>query len=171
MRSLVVRIIHCLPGVLLLLSLTALSIEVSVAAQQNSNANVYVKPIKKPLTEVYKKVFTALENGGYFVVFEPNIGKNLEHFAQRWGDDYNRNKLEAIRSMVFSNAWYDNQISNADPEMLALSPLHITLTHKKGVTTILFVRPSVVAADSPARKVVTELEQDVIKTIERIVFY
>lgn len=171
MRSLAVRIIHSLPGLLLLLSLTALSIEVSVAAPQNSNANVYVKPIKKPLSEVYKKVFTALENGGYFVVFEPNIGKNLEHFAQRWGDDYNKNKLEAIRSMVFSNAWYDNQISNADPEMLALSPLHITLTYKQGVTTILFVRPSIAAADSSARKVVTELEQDVIKTIERIVFY
>ncbi|MGD8407908.1 MAG: DUF302 domain-containing protein, partial [Thiohalophilus sp.] len=84
---------------------------------------------------------------------------------------YNRNKLEEIRSMVFCNAWYANQISNADPELLALCPLHLTLIHKKGMTTILFVRPSQVAADSPAKKVATELENDVINTIERIVFY
>ncbi|MGD8547829.1 MAG: DUF302 domain-containing protein [Thiohalophilus sp.] len=140
-------------------------------ADAPSNTRVYVKKIKQPLPEVYTKVFTAMENGGYFVLFEPNIGKNLEHFSQRWGDDYNRNKLEEIRSMVFCNAWYANQISNADPELLALCPLHLTLIHKKGMTTILFVRPSQVAADSPAKKVATELENDVINTIERIVFY
>ncbi|MDZ7663200.1 DUF302 domain-containing protein [Thiohalophilus sp.] len=142
-----------------------------VEGKAQSDSRVYVKNVKKPLTEVYSKVFTALENGGYFVLFEPNIGKNLEHFTQRWGDDYNRNKLEAIRSLVFSNAWYVNQISNADPELLALSPLHLTFTYKEGMTTILFTRPSGVAADSPAKKVATELENDVINTIERIVFY
>lgn len=138
---------------------------------QTADSRLYVKNVKKPLPEVYSKVFTALENGGYFVLFEPNIGKNLEHFAQRWGDDYNRNKIEEIRSLVFTNAWYVNQISNLDPELLALSPLHLTLTHKQGMTTILFIRPAQVAADSPARKVATELENDVINTIERIVFY
>jgi len=142
-----------------------------VPAQEDTDSRVYVKNVKKPLTEVYSKVFTALENGGYFVLFEPNIGKNLEHFAQRWGDDYNRNRLEEIRSLIFSNAWYVNQISNADPELLALSPLHLTFTYKKGMTTILFTRPSGIAADSPAKKIATELENDVINTIERIVFY
>ena len=148
-----------------------LAIAQEAGAEAPSNTRVYVKKIKKPLPEVYTKVFTAMENGGYFVLFEPNIGKNLEHFAQRWGDDYNRNKLEEIRSMIFCNGWYANQISNVDPELLALCPLHLTLTYNQGLTTILFVRPSQVAADSPAKKVATELEKDVINTIERIVFY
>jgi uncharacterized protein (DUF302 family) len=173
------RVFHYLIGVLLLFSVTGVSAETNSsqapvatqAEQTKPDPTVYVKKIKKPLPEVYQKVFTALENDGYFVVFEPNIGKNLEHFAQRWGDDYNKNKLEVIRSMVFCNSWYANQVSNADPHMLALCPLHMTLIYKKGMTTILFVRPSLIAANSPAKKIVTELEQDVIKTIERIVFY
>lgn len=140
-------------------------------APARSDSRVYVKKVKKPLPEVYSKVFTAMENGGYFVLFEPNLGKNLELFAQRWGDDYNKNSLEEIRSLIFSNAWYVNQISNVDPELLALSPLHLTFTYKDGMTTMLFIRPSAVAANSPARKVATELENDVINTIERIVFY
>ena len=105
------------------------------------------------------------------MVFEANLGKNLSHFAQRWGKDYNKNKLDEIRSMVFCNAWYANRVSNADPSMLALCPLHITLTHKQGVTEMLFIRPSQVAKNSPAKKIATELENDVIKTIERIIFY
>ena len=129
--------------------------------------SVYVKKVKGDFSATYKKVFTALENNGYFVVFEPNIGKNLSHFEQRWGKNYNKNGLEAIRSLVFCNAWYANEVSNMDPEMLALCPLHVTLTHNKGVTSILFMRPSHVAVDSPAKKVVTELELDVIRAIEQ----
>lgn len=131
-----------------------------------SKPMVYVKKIKSPLNVVYKKVFTSLDNNGYFVVFEPNIGKNLAHFAKRWGDDYNKNKLESIRSMVFCNGWYANKVSNADPNMMALCPLHITLIHKKGVTKVLFVRPGRVAVNSPAEEIAIELEQDVIRSIE-----
>jgi len=127
---------------------------------------LYVKKIKSPLNIVYKKVFTSLDNNGYFVVFEPNIGRNLAHFEKRWGNDYNKNKLESIRSMVFCNGWYANKVSNADPNMLALCPLHITLIHKKGTTSILFVRPGSVAVNSPAAEIANELEQDVIRSIE-----
>jgi len=127
---------------------------------------LYVKKIKSPLNSVYKKVFTSLDNNGYFVVFEPNIGRNLAHFAKRWGNDYNKNKIESIRSMVFCNAWYANKVSNADPNMLALCPLHITLFHKDGITNILFIRPGRVAVNSSAEDLANELEQDVIRSIE-----
>lgn len=127
---------------------------------------IYEKRVKGEASVTYKKVFNALENNGYFVVFEPNIGKNLAYFEKRWGKDYNKNNLESIRSLVFCNAWYANQVSNADPQMLALCPLHISLVHKDEVTRILFVRPSLVATGSPAEKIALELEQDVIRTIE-----
>ncbi len=145
---------------------TEVAAPASPAAPPPRPANVYVRKVKAPLNQIYKRVFTSLENNGYFVIVEPNIGRNLAHFASRWGKDYNRNKLEGIRSMVFCNGWYANQVSNADPDMLALCPLHITLVHKAGETRILFVRPSQVAFDSPARAVALELEQDVIRTIE-----
>ena len=127
---------------------------------------VYVRQVKAPMDKVYNRIYSSLENNGYFVIIEPNIGKNLAHFAQRWGKDYNKNKLESIRSMVFCNGWYANQVSNMDPEMLALCPLHITLTHKAGMTQVLFVRPGRVAVGSPAEEVALELEQDVIRSIE-----
>ena len=141
--------------------------ETSSSAQSKPEPRVYKKTVKGEFTETYKKVFTALENNGYFVVFEPNIGKNLSHFEQRWGKNYNKNQLESIRSMVFCNAWYANEVSNLDPDMMALCPLHITLTHKNGVTAILFVRPGQVAVGSAAQAIAEELEQDVIRAIEQ----
>lgn len=158
--------------VLFMLTTPVLAEEAATTAQAattpaETESNVYVKKVKGDFSTTYKKVFTALETNGYFVEFEPNIGKNLSHFAQRWGNNYNKHDLEDIRSMVFCNAWYANEVSNMDPEMLALCPLHITLIHKKGITKILFVRPGHVAADSPAKKVVEELEQDVIRAIEQ----
>ncbi len=129
---------------------------------------VYVKTVSGDFEATYKRVFTVLENNGYFVVFEPNLGKNLANFKNRWGENYNRNKFEEIRSMVFCSGYYANEMSNQDPQMLALCPLHITLTHKAGVTQILFVRPSLVAAGSPAEKTALELEQDVIRTLESV---
>lgn len=156
-----------------MLPLTLLSVE----AQQKSNivktekslkANpfVYDRTVKGGMDEVYKKVFTALENNSYYVLFEPNIGKNLSHFSKRWGEDYNKNKLSSIRSMVFCSAWYANKMSNTDPSMLALCPLRITLFTKNKNTHILFVRPGKIAQSSKAHKVAKELEDDIIRTIE-----
>jgi hypothetical protein len=50
--------------------------------------------------------------------------------------------------------------------MLALCPLHITMTHKDGVTKVLFVRPDVVAKGTKAEKIAGELTRDVIKAIK-----
>jgi len=130
------------------------------------NDAVYVGQSTKPTNDVYNSVYAALEKNGFYVVFEPNIGKNISGMAKRWGDDYNRNKLESIRSMVFCNGWYANQVSNAEPTMLALCPLHVTVTSKAGITKVLFVRPDYVAKGSAAEKIATELTQDVIKAIE-----
>ena len=72
------------------------------------SAMIYEKDVKGDMESTYKQVFTGLENNGYYVIFEPNIGKNLASFKERWGKEYNKNQLEAIRSMVFCNAWYAN---------------------------------------------------------------
>lgn len=130
---------------------------------------VFVHKVKGKMNKVYKRLFTALENNGYYVIFEPNIGRNLAHFSKRWGKDYNKNKLDSIRSMVFCNGWYANKISNEDPNMLALCPLHVTLIHKQGYTSVLFVKPGQVSQGSAANSVALELEQDVIRIIKESV--
>ncbi|MFQ5644341.1 MAG: DUF302 domain-containing protein [Thiogranum sp.] len=140
-----------------------------VAQLQADTSNLRVWNIDKDLETSYKVVYNSLEEHRFFVVFEPDIQGSISGFAERWGEDYNRNELEGIRAMVFCNGWYANAVSNADPDMLALCPLHITLIQKNGATRVLFVRPSAVANGSKAMSVASEIEQDVVKAIDAAV--
>ena len=130
-------------------------------------AGVYVQHVKKPVSEVYDKVYASLEEARFFVVFEPDIGKNLSRFSEKWGSEYNKNNLTALRSMVFCNGWYANQVSNLDPDMLGFCPLHLSLVERDGETTVLFNRPSVVAKNSPAKELFIKIEADVIEAIKK----
>lgn len=136
-----------------------------ISTVQATPPSIFKASVKGDFDSVYKHVYSALENNRMFVVLQPDIGSNLSGFAKQWGDDYNKNKLERIKSMVFCNAWYVNQVSNADPDMLALCPLHLTLTHKQGVTSVVFVRPDMVAKGSGAEKITIELTEKVINVI------
>ena len=122
--------------------------------------------LDQDLETVYGHVYRSLEEKRFFVIFEPNIGRNLAGFSERWGEDYNRSKLTGIRSMVFCNPWYVNQVSNLDPEMLALCPLHISLYEKDGSTHVVFVRLSHVGEGSPAKPLLMELEEALSAAIE-----
>jgi len=121
---------------------------------------------KAPMEQTYQAVSAALEEVRFWVVFEADLGASMAGFAERWGEDLNRNALDGIRSMVVCNAWYANQVSNADPDLLALCPLRINLVEKDGITRVLFARPTVIAAGSPGIAVIEEIEQ-VISTALR----
>lgn len=122
--------------------------------------------LEQDLETAYKNIYNSLEENRMFVVFEPNIGENLAGFAERWGEDYNRNKLQGIRSMVFCNGWYANQVSNADPQLLALCPLHITLYRQNEMTHVVFVRPTHVGKGSAATGLLQELEATVSAAVD-----
>ena len=128
--------------------------------------SVFVAEKKADFESTYKQVYKALENNRFFVVFEPDIGANLSGFAKKW-KDHNQNKLDRIKSMVFCNGWYANRVSNLDTRMLAFCPMRMTLIEKDGRTTALFARPTVIAADSPARETLEELENEVIAAIKK----
>ena len=128
---------------------------------------VYKQQVDKPVSIVYDRLYKSLENARFFVVFEPNIGKNLSRFSEKWGDDYNRNNISAIRSMVFCNGWYANKVSNLDPKMLGFCPLHLTLYEHEGKTTVLFNRPGAMAQDSPANELLKKIEGEVIEAIRQ----
>lgn len=121
--------------------------------------------VDRGLETTYQSVYRSLEENRFFVVFEPNIGRNLAGFAARWGDNYNRNGLAGIRAMVFCNAWYANAISNVEPGLLSLCPLHVTLFHKAGTTSVVFARPTHTGVGSKAAALLQELEADVSKAI------
>jgi uncharacterized protein (DUF302 family) len=128
---------------------------------------VFSMRAEKPMDEVYDSLYKALEEDAFFVVFEVNMGENLARFSQKWGENYNRNQLDGIRSIVFCNGWYANAVSNADPDMLALCPLHVSLYEKAGKTTVVFTRPTVMAANSPALGIAKRIEENVIAVIRK----
>lgn len=130
-----------------------------------ADSSIYSVSVKAEFKNVYQNVYKSLENNRLFVVFEPNIGSNLSRFSKRWGDNYNRNKLENFRSMVFCNAWYANEISNKDIEMTAMCPMHISLTQYNDITSVHFVRPDYIAKNSKAKSVARDLTELVIKAI------
>ncbi len=134
-----------------------------------ANPAVFETSAKLPLAKAVQAVNQKLDDAGYAVVDELPISENLKGMAKKWGADYNRNKLEGITTLVFCKGWYVNQVSNLDPGLLGLCPLHLTLTHKAGVTTVLFNRPTAIAAGSPAEKVLKEAENEVIQAIEAAV--
>lgn len=147
-------------SVLLLMSLTG------AARAEVAENSVYKHTVSEKMDKVYPLVYETLENARFFVVFEPQISKNLQRFAEKWGKNHNKNQLTSIRSMVFCNAWYANAVSNLDPDMLALCPLRISLYEKQGRTTVLFARPTVIAAKSAAKPVLQELEDEIISAVK-----
>lgn len=130
-------------------------------------STVFELTVTKPVSQVYTNMQASFEDSRFFIVEELNIGKNLSNFSKKWGDDYNRSGLSGIRSIVFCNGWYANQVSNLDPKMLGLCPLHITLIEKEGKTTALFNRPTVIARQSPAHDFLAKIEQEVIELIKK----
>lgn len=127
---------------------------------------IFVQEIKGEFDEIYGRVRQALEEARFFVIFEADIGHNLARNADRWGEDYNRNGYEGVRSMVICNPWYANQLLNLDPELMALCPMSVTLLYKGGTATVLFKRFASVAPASPAVDVLWEVENTIITAIE-----
>jgi len=127
---------------------------------------VYKKTVEGTFEDAILEVRSALEQQHFFIVKELNIGNSLKRFSEDWGADYNKNKLEGIYSFVFCHGWYANLIGNADPDLLALCPLNVTLTHKLGVSTIVFVKPSAIARDSHALPVAKKIEALLVQAME-----
>ena len=148
------------------LTLTLLLALFSLNALAESPA-VYEKTFDQNMDTAYKRVYKALESNGFKVVYEIDMLENLTNFSKKNAvKDFNVNQLEGIKSMVFCNGPLAVKVSNADPAMLALCPLHLTLTQKEGKVSVLFVRPGVVAQGSKAEAPAKELEEKVIKAIE-----
>lgn len=148
------------------LTLTLLLALFSLNALAESPA-VYEKSFDLNMDTAYKRVYKALESNGFKVVYEIDMHDNLSKFAAKNAvKDFNLNQLEGIKSLVFCNGPLAVKISNADPAMLSLCPLHLTLTQKDGKVSVLFVRPGVVAQGSKAEAPAKELEEKVIKAIE-----
>ncbi|MGB1110060.1 MAG: DUF302 domain-containing protein [Gammaproteobacteria bacterium] len=148
-----------------------LALLLGYASLLQAESGLWTTTIKQPMEQVYPVVYKALEDNRFFVVLEPDMGSRMANFAERWGEDYNRNQLDGIRSMVFCNIWWTNRMANTHPHMLGLCPLSISLYEKGGETTLVLPRPSALAAGSAggdeAMSAAKELEQELTDILSK----
>ena len=136
----------------------------AISAHASSNP-VFEQSARMPLKQAVAGVEKSLKQHKFKVVGQIPISRKLAKHAKAWGADYNQNHLQGIYGIVFCNGKTANAVSNADPAMLSLCPLHLTITEKNGLATVHFVRPSVIAADSAAEPVFEKVERKVTAAI------
>jgi hypothetical protein len=122
-----------------------------------------------PADQVYDRVYQALEGAKFWVVFEADMGSRLEKLGPEWGSEYNKNGLSFVKSMVFCSLWWTNRIANADPDLLGLCPLHLSIYARDGRTTVTWPRLSTMAEGSPGVETAQALDQEVAEIIRRAV--
>lgn len=120
-----------------------------------------------PPDQVYDRVYQALEAAEFWVVFEADMGSRMEKLGPDWGSEYNQNELTFIKSMVFCSLWWTNKLANADPELLGMCPLHLTIYARDGRTTIVWPRLSAMAGGSPGQDRALSLEEAVSEIIRK----
>ncbi|MHB1951255.1 MAG: DUF302 domain-containing protein [Acidiferrobacteraceae bacterium] len=130
--------------------------------------NVFVLSVRRPIGPTFRSVVSGLSHSGFKVVKRINIGKKLAGAARRFHwKDYNENHLQGIRSVVFCNGKFANAIGNADPAMLAVCPLHLTLVQQGDLTRIEFVKPAAIARGTKAEGIARRLQQKIIAAIHK----
>jgi uncharacterized protein (DUF302 family) len=127
---------------------------------------VYIKTVEMDLDSAYREVYQALEEERFWVVLEADMGARMARMAKRWGNDYNRNGLDGMKSMVFCNIDWTHRIANADPRMLALCPLHLSIYARDGKASVVLPRPTALAGGSEAEAEAAELERTLIRIVE-----
>ena len=154
-------------GLLLLASLTACGSVKMAPGMPAKPSAIFTRAINAEPSLVYDAVYHSLEASQFVIVAEPDIGKTLARNAERWGENYNRNDFDSIRSMVFCSPWYANEFSNVHPALLAFCPFNVTLLSSSGVTTVLFVRPSSAATTGAGAALAREVESIIVTALDR----
>ena len=131
---------------------------------------VYTKTYNAPMAEVYPKIITAFDNAHLIVVSEIDIlGKfKAAGLPEKFGKNFNTNKLTGIKAIIACNGWFGNEVANADPKMMAFCPVRVTLIERDGKTIITYVRATVANKDSKAFPTLEKLEAKVIQTIDAL---
>ena len=139
-----------------------------VYAGGNAQNSILEFRVEQDFDTAYKALYEALEEARFYVIFEANIGKNLARNARRWGENYNRNGLEHMKSMVICNPWYANAVLNLDPGFMSMCPLTVGVVHKQGITSVYFKRLDELSAGSEAADLLWEIENTIISAIESV---
>ncbi len=133
-----------------------------------AESNVYKVSYNAPVDKVLDNMLAKFKQEMLVVVWQLDILEEFKHkgLDKKFGENFNKAGLTAVRTLVACNGKFGNDIINQDSDMMAYCPIRITLTEKDGVTTVLYVRPSSAPRDSKAYQSLVKLEKKVTKAIE-----
>jgi len=137
-------------------------------ASARSGDAVYSRTVPGDFQRIYRDVYTGLEKAGFHVVYEAFISNALAKHAKEWGDDYNRNHYDVVRSIVICSPYYANQILNHDPKMMVVCPIKVTVLYKQGRATVLYEKLESIDEHSPARKVLQKVDDKIMGVIRSV---
>lgn len=115
----------------------------------------------------YERVYRALERAHFWVVHEDDLGERMARQAGSWGANYNRSRLGDIRVLAFGNLEWANTLANADPDLLALYPLHLAVYERAGTSVLVWPRLAATARASAGEARAAELDAEVRRIIEQ----
>lgn len=138
-----------------------------VAAPASADDHIYSTHIDGDFDTVHNLLRRELDAERFFVVKDLNIGSNLEHFAQKWGDNYNRHNFSKIHSMIICNAWFANETINISPAHMSLCPLSLVLLHKDNRTTLHYaLRQPMAGSQDDIAGLMKRLDQRFVQVLE-----
>ena len=143
---------------------------ISVLMTSLMASDVYSLTLNEKTSNVYPKLIKAFKKNHLIIVSEIDILNKFRKagLPKKFGSEFNTKNLTAIKAVIACNGFYGNYIANADPEMLALCPVRVTLIEKNGKTTLLFVKPTSVSKNSKAYNIIRKLESKVIYTLNSL---
>lgn len=130
---------------------------------------LYIRAVHAPMGVVYKNLVVALGRQGFKVPWGMNIEKRLRMANHALHlPNFNAQHLTDVRAMIACNPFFFNTIANADPAMIALCPLHITLVSKAGVTYIQYPKEIALAAHTPVAKIARLMDRKMERAINAV---
>ncbi|MGV0005785.1 MAG: hypothetical protein ACNYPG_04070 [Candidatus Porifericomitaceae bacterium WSBS_2022_MAG_OTU9] len=145
-------------------ALAMLCMLVAVAAPADDH--IYSTHIDGDFDTVHNLLRRELDAERFFVVKDLNIGRNLEHFAQKWGDNYNRHNFSRIHTMIICNAWFANETINISPAHMSLCPLSLVLLHKNNKTMLHYALRQPMASQGDIAELMERLDQRFVDVLD-----
>jgi uncharacterized protein (DUF302 family) len=145
--------------------LLALLLVLSTSVYANE---IYKKEINLPIQEYFPRLKQAITANHMNVLYELNLIDKFKKsgYAKRFGKEFNKNKLKEVKTLLLCNGHVGNQVSNIDPDMMALCPIRLTLISQGKSTKVVFIKSSHVATSKKVKALLATLDQILINTID-----
>jgi len=131
-------------------------------------SEIYKKEISLPIEKYYPKLKKAIRANHMNILYELDLLKKFKKsgYAKRFGKDFNKNHLKAVKTLLLCNGYVGNQISNIDPDMMALCPIRLTVISMASGTQVVFIKSDDLAKSRKVQRLLATLDEILIHTID-----